>query len=67
MDEHLQLAESYYTVARHLKGQADHMLEIAELLNTAADQICEREMRRKQPPSDRANPQQPEIQQPEIK
>jgi hypothetical protein len=57
MDEHIQLAEAYYTVARHLRGQIERLTEVAELLETSADQICERNMHVKEPPSDSAGEQ----------
>jgi hypothetical protein len=41
-NERLKLAESYYTVARDLMARGERLLEVAEMLNGLADQLCER-------------------------
>lgn len=45
----LVLAEAYYTVSRHLQENAERLADTAEMLGTAADKICEENMRKKQP------------------
>lgn len=54
MDEQLQLAESYYAVARDMHRQAQWMAGCAENLNRIADSICAAHIKNNaSPPSSR--------------
>lgn len=41
-DERLKLAQSYYDVASDLAARGQRLLEVAEMLNCVADQMCEK-------------------------
>lgn len=45
----LELAESYYTVARDLERNAREQLAIAERLSMHADRLCEKNIRETSP------------------
>lgn len=51
MDNRLKMAEAYYAVANDMKFQGERMLEIANVLGTMADSLCEANMREKKPDS----------------
>lgn len=47
----LLLAESYYTVAAHLRENGERQIQTANMLASMADRLCEQSMREKSPPS----------------
>ena len=51
MDEVDKLIESYYFVAQHMQREGERLLDIANMLGTAADKMSEERMRQKQPVS----------------
>lgn len=41
MDERLKLAEAYYATARDLDSHGRHFIEVAAMLSSMADRMCE--------------------------
>ena len=51
MDEVDKLIESYYAVSQHIQREGERLLDIANMLGKAADQMSDQRMREKQPVS----------------